>query len=159
MRTRPHTTYVICLLLGFAVGAALTAVAHRRPRQVRPREGVIDIPVCSAPGEIWEAAQVWKTPSATVVAQKSADGSMGVSYFLDIGMEAADREALRARFHQRLLDAGWIEQPHEDGEHQRLYVSGGRQLSVGYDVGSHPTSLILRYSESERPQAGLHRGR
>ena len=120
--------------------------------ELKLREGVVDIPVETAPGEIWLAAQVWGLQKSyvSVVVSPLNDGSRTTTYFLDIGFEQADGKVKREDFHRRLGALGWKEEG-EGGHHTRIYSGKGRRLQIGFDTGMHPTSLIVNY-EKENTQ-------
>ena len=137
------------LLLISMVISALAVVAGGcagPPVQKWPRVGVIEIPPETAPRELWEAVQIWKDASqyVTIVASLT-NGVMYATYSLNIGFEPQNYKTLRQRFHKKLLGLGWkfSDTPSEQGG--SLYMLEGRKLSVGYDMGYHPTTLLIRY--------------
>jgi hypothetical protein len=120
------------------------------------RDGVVDMPVDAATAEIWRAAQHWSVQSnhVSVVVSTLSDGSRRVIYFLDIGFESQDYVAVREQFHHQLGEMGWQPSAEPDESGGKVFISGGRKLHLGYDQGTHPTSLILRYeSDQQDPKA------
>lgn len=117
------------------------------------RDGVVDIPIETAPEELWAAAQVWdlQKSSVSVVVMTSNDSSRTVTYFLDIGFEQDGRKVKREEFHRQLISLGW-ELTGERNDHSATYSGKGRHLHIGFDTGMHPTSLIVKYEKQSTQQ-------
>jgi len=109
------------------------------------------MPVDAATAEIWRAARHWSVQSnhVSVVVSTLANGSRTVTYFLDIGFEPQDYLSVREQFHHELTELGWHLRAEPDEQGGKLYLGTDRQLHVGYDMGRHPTTLILQYERLE----------
>lgn len=117
------------------------------------RDGVMDLPIDTAPQELRIAADVWQQSTSSVAAVVSTlnDKSRRATYYFDIGFEGSDWKSKRETFHRRLLDTGW-KLSDERQHHAGSYAAKGRQLHVGFDTGMHPTTLVVSYErESTQP--------
>lgn len=153
MRTAKNLAGVLLLALALPCGCRVDTA----PAEARPRDGVLDIPVETAPREVWMASRTWKEASAlvSVVALSSGDRrNRSVTYFLELGFPGEDDHALRQAFHQRLLDMGWHARDVPGSREERAYVMEGRRLFIAYDEGRHPTSLMLKYGKENTSAGG-----
>lgn len=57
---------------------------------------------------------------------------------------------MREQFGQSLGEMGWRVQAQPDEDGGKVYVGRGRELHLGYDLGMHPTTLVLRYQKFEQ---------
>lgn len=149
--TRIAINWISIFFLGTII---LTSCQAGQPRaKACPRDGALDIPVETAPSELWEASQVWKDASTLVcVVALSSGKDRSVTYSLNIGFEKAESEALRQQFHKKLLNIGWTYQKADKG--YQVYVSHGRKLTIGYDIGRYPTDLVVNYTREDTQQQG-----